>query len=69
MAEGRYERGLIDYLTVLEAQRVRFQAEESLVLVDLAILSNRVTLYRALGGSWGELPAVEVNKVHEFLDF
>lgn len=69
VAEGRYERGLIDYLTVLEAQRVRFQAEESLVLVDLAILSNRVTLYRALGGSWGELPAVEVNKVHEFLDF
>ena len=69
VAEGRYERGLIDYLTVLEAQQVRFQAEESMVLVDLAILNNRVTLYRALGGSWAELPAVEVEKVREFLDF
>jgi len=69
VAEDRYERGLVDYLAVLEAQQVRFQAEESLVLVDLAVLSNRVTLYRALGGSWAEPPAVEVEKVSEFLDF
>ncbi len=69
VAEGRYERGLVDYLIVLEAQQVRFQAEESMVLVDLAILNNRVTLYRALGGSWAELPAVEVETVREFLDF
>jgi multidrug efflux system outer membrane protein len=46
----------VDYLTVLEAQRTRFQAEESLVLVDLVILTNRVALHRALGGGWGELP-------------
>jgi len=55
VAEKRYRRGLVDYLTVLEAQRTRFQAEESLVLVDLAILTNRVALHRALGGGWGEL--------------
>ncbi|MBW2558663.1 MAG: efflux transporter outer membrane subunit [Deltaproteobacteria bacterium] len=54
VAKNRYERGLIDYLTVLDAQRIRFQAEESLVLVELAILSNRVTLHRALGGGWGD---------------
>jgi len=54
VAENRYERGLTDYLTVLDAQRTRFQAEESLVLVELTILSNRVTLHRALGGGWGE---------------
>ena len=53
-AEGRYARGLVNYLTVLEAQQVRFQAEESLILVDLAILGNRVTLYRALGGGWAK---------------
>ncbi len=53
VAENRYERGLVDYLTVLDAQQARFQAEESLVLVELAILSNRVTLHRALGGGWG----------------
>jgi len=54
VAERRYRRGLVDYLTVLEAQRTRFEGEESLVLVDLAILTNRVTLHRALGGGWGK---------------
>ena len=54
VAENRYDRGLVGYLTVLDAQQARFQAEESLVLVELAILSNRVTLHRALGGGWGD---------------
>ncbi len=54
VAENRYKRGLVDYLTVLVAQQARFKAEEDLVLVDLAILSNRATLHRALGGGWGE---------------
>jgi multidrug efflux system outer membrane protein len=53
-AQTRYRRGLTDYLTVLESQRTRFLAEEKLVLVDLAILSNRVSLYRALGTGWEE---------------
>jgi len=53
VAENRYKRGLVDYLTVLVAQQARFKAEEDLVLVDLAILSNRATLHRALGGGWG----------------
>jgi multidrug efflux system outer membrane protein len=53
-AEGRYIRGLVDYLSVLEAQQSRFQAEENLILVDLAILTNRITLHRSLGGGWGE---------------
>lgn len=52
IAELRYERGLIDYLNVLDAVQARYNAEESLVLVDLAILTNRVTLHRALGGNW-----------------
>ncbi|MCP4682051.1 MAG: efflux transporter outer membrane subunit [Desulfobacterales bacterium] len=52
LAQERYERGLTDYLTVLEAQQTRFGAEENLVLVDFVILSNRVRLHRALGGGW-----------------
>jgi len=52
VAESRYLRGLVDYLTVLEAMQTRFQAEENLVLVELALLQNRVTLHRALGGGW-----------------
>ncbi len=51
-AETRYLRGLVDYLTVLDSQQARIQAEKDLIMVDLAILSNRVSLYRALGGGW-----------------
>jgi multidrug efflux system outer membrane protein len=54
IAERRYERGLVDYLNVLDAVQERFNAEESLALVDLAIMTNRVTLHRALGGNWIE---------------
>lgn len=54
VAEDHYKRGLVDYLTVLESQQTLFKAEEYLVLVELTILSNRVSLHRALGGGWGE---------------
>lgn len=52
VAESRYGRGLTDYLNVLEAVQTRFQAEEDVVLADLAIATNRVSLHRALGGGW-----------------
>lgn len=55
VAESRYRRGLVDYLTVLEAQQTRIKAEQGIILVDLAILSNRVSLHRSLGGGWDEL--------------
>jgi multidrug efflux system outer membrane protein len=58
VAQSRYERGLADYLSVLESQQTRFQAEESLVLVELRILTNRVALHRSLGGGWGMPPPV-----------
>lgn len=53
-AEDRYLRGLVDYLAVLESEQARSQAEEDLVLVELAVLANRVALHRALGGTWEE---------------
>ncbi len=53
VAQSRYEKGLVGFLTVLDSQQSRFRAEENLVLADLAILSNRVSLHRALGGGWG----------------
>ena len=65
VAENRYQRGLVDYLTVLDAQQARFQAEVNLVLVDQAILSNRVSLHRALGGGWAEPSAEGPTRVRE----
>ncbi len=52
-AQLRYERGLVDYLTVLDAQQVRLRAELELIQVEKAIYQNRVALHRALGGGWG----------------
>ncbi len=54
LTEARYQRGLVDYLAVLDARAARFQAERDLVLVDLALVTNRVTLHRALGGGWAD---------------
>jgi outer membrane protein, multidrug efflux system len=59
VAQARYMRGLVDYLTVLNAQQTRFQAEDQLLRVELTILANRVTLHRALGGGWAKLPPVK----------
>jgi len=53
VAVSRYRRGLIDFLTVLEAKQKRFEAEQSLVRTELGILLTRISLIRALGGAWG----------------
>ncbi|KIX12194.1 efflux transporter outer membrane subunit [Dethiosulfatarculus sandiegensis] len=53
VAWKRYQHGLTDYLQVLDAQKTYFQVEDNLVLTEQAILTNRVTLHKVLGGDWG----------------
>lgn len=55
-ASDRYQRGLNDYLHVLDARMAKFQAELELVETRNTIYTNRVGLHRALGGGWGENP-------------
>ena len=69
VAENRYVKGLVNYLDVLNAQITRFQAEDSLVLVDLTILRNRIALHRALGGSWAEPEALKIKDDGVFFRF
>jgi multidrug efflux system outer membrane protein len=69
VAQNRYVKGLTNYLDVLNAQITRFQAEDSLVLVDLALFRNRVALHRALGGSWAEPEALKIRDDGLFFDF
>ena len=52
VADDRYGRGLVDYLTVLDSQQVRVDAELQVISVEYEILSNHVSLCRALGGGW-----------------
>ena len=69
VAQNRYVKGLINYLDVLNAQITRYQAEDSLVLVDLTLLRNRVALHRALGGSWAEPEALKIKDDGVFFRF
>lgn len=52
LAETRYREGADDLLTVLEAQRTLFQAQDQLASIRLDRLSSTVALYKALGGGW-----------------
>lgn len=51
-ARGRYREGLTEYLQVLSAVSALQQAELNLVSTRRRLLSDRVQLYRALGGAW-----------------
>ncbi len=50
LSEARYTAGIDGYLSVLVAQRSLYGAQQRLVDVRLARLSNLVTLYKVLGG-------------------
>lgn len=52
LALARYKAGLDNYVTRLVSHRTFYLAQQSLVIVRLAEQSNRVTLYRVLGGGW-----------------
>jgi outer membrane protein, multidrug efflux system len=46
----RYEKGIDIYLNVLDAQRNLYSAQQGLIAIRLAKLSNQVRLYAVLGG-------------------
>ncbi|HRE92270.1 MAG TPA: TolC family protein, partial [Myxococcota bacterium] len=50
--EVRYANGLSTYLEVLNAQRALQQSEQSMLQAQRQLLSFRVQLHRALGGTW-----------------
>ncbi len=52
LAEIRYREGADDLLTVLDAQRTLFQAEDQLAQIRLSQLQASVSLFKALGGAW-----------------
>ncbi|ADU70443.1 efflux transporter outer membrane subunit [Pantoea sp. At-9b] len=51
-SELRYKQGVDNYLNVLVAQRSLYSAQQSLISAHLGQLSQKITLYKALGGGW-----------------
>ena len=50
LAKLRYDKGIDSYLSVLDAQRAHFTAQQGLVSLHLAKLASQVRLYAVLGG-------------------
>jgi NodT family efflux transporter outer membrane factor (OMF) lipoprotein len=57
LAEIRYREGADDLLTVLDAQRTLFSAQDQLTQLRLNRLEAAVSLYKALGGGWSAAAA------------
>ena len=54
LSELRYRAGVASYLDLLDAQRSLYGAQQAAVQANLQRLQNQVTLYRVLGGGWGD---------------
>ena len=52
LAEVRYREGADDLLSVLDAQRSFFSAEDTVAQLQLSRLQASVGMYKALGGGW-----------------
>lgn len=52
LATGRYDRGLIDFLNVLDAQRQLFDLQDQYTVAQEAEVVDYISLYKALGGGW-----------------
>lgn len=61
LSQLRYDKGLDSYLSVLDAQRSLYAAQQGLVHLQLAQLASQVRLYAVLGGGWERENAGEVS--------
>ena len=52
LARQRYQGGLIDFQTVLETDRSRLSAEDSLASAEADRINDLIQLYKAFGGGW-----------------
>ncbi len=55
LAKLKYQAGLTDFSTVLDAERSLLTFQDSLAQSEGAITSNLIKLYKALGGGWKSL--------------
>jgi multidrug efflux system outer membrane protein len=62
-SQARYDQGIDNFLSVLDAQRSQYEAQQALIETQKQRLANRVNLYKVLGGgqlSYDQTPADEV---------
>jgi NodT family efflux transporter outer membrane factor (OMF) lipoprotein len=62
LSDEQYRAGLVDFLSVLEAQRQLYANEDELVQSEIGVTTNVISLYRALGGGWNVSDMMSMNK-------
>lgn len=60
MANALYQRGVHDYLSVLDAHLARLSTNDEITKARTEVLVSMVSLYRAFGGGWNEKTAPEM---------
>ena len=58
LARTRFEAGVTDFLTVLDAERQLLADRDGLALAQTDAGTSLISVYKALGGSWYETPPV-----------
>jgi multidrug efflux system outer membrane protein len=54
LSQSLFRSGASNYLDVLDAQRAYYTAQQSLIGLQLTEQTNRLAIYKALGGGWKE---------------
>ncbi|HWY73149.1 MAG TPA: TolC family protein, partial [Burkholderiaceae bacterium] len=52
LATQRYDRGLTDFLNVIDAQRQEYDLEDQFAVAQTSVAEQFIGLYRGLGGGW-----------------
>jgi len=60
LAANQYNAGLVDFTTVLDAQRSLLSFQDQLAESDGTVTSNLIRLYKALGGGWSSSAAPQL---------
>ena len=63
IAQHRYQSGLADFLSVLDAQRTQLSLDEQLAGSSGELARAHTRLYKALGGGWS--PAADLLSAKE----
>ncbi|SFO71418.1 outer membrane protein, multidrug efflux system [Variovorax sp. OK605] len=54
LSQSLFRSGASNYLDVLDAQRAHYAAQQTLIGLQLTEQTNRLSIYKALGGGWKE---------------
>jgi NodT family efflux transporter outer membrane factor (OMF) lipoprotein len=58
LASQRYDRGLTDFLNVVDAEREQYDLEEQYAAAQVAVGGQFVALYKGLGGGWEQYQSI-----------